>query len=132
MNAFLQTNPRKPGRRRPARTNDHGWQLSLPAEWRTMAVVPLDFQVYREYEIAAERIVGQDEDGRPCFITYTYQLTEPRSEDGEGFYLETVYGEAVSAWKLKDERWLIRRVVVQGEPLSHGRAFYSFSERMPR
>ena len=108
------------------------WCAHLPAEWAAMAIVPLDFRHYREYEMAAERVVGCDEDGAYCYTAYRFRLTEERSDDGEEFYLETIYGEIVNAWKLRDERWLIRRVVVRGEDFSHGRGFYSFSERMPR
>ena len=115
-----------------SRVDQKRWHEGLPPEWAAMAIAPLDFRHYREYEMAAERVLGSDEDGAYCYTAYSFRLTEARCDDGEEFYLETVYGETLCAWKLRDERWLIRRVIVRGEDFRHARAFYSFSDTMPR
>ena len=108
------------------------WCQHLPTEWRDYVVAPLDFSEYREYEIAAKRCFGYDIDGQPCYYTHHYALEESRSNDDEDFYQVTAYGELVCAWHLRDERWLIYRVIYTGEDCKQGRGFYSFAEQAPR
>jgi hypothetical protein len=108
------------------------WQQGLPKEWRDMAVGPLYFKHYEEYEIQAERSVGYDEDDAPCFCSHRFELNELRSEDGEEFYETTTYAESVTGWRLRDGRWLIHRIVVCHDDCRDVRGFYSFSETMPR
>ncbi|HEY3432876.1 MAG TPA: hypothetical protein VGK09_10040 [Rhodocyclaceae bacterium] len=108
------------------------WQDGLPKEWWDMAIAPLYLRHYKEYEIQAERSLGYDEDNAPCFCTHRYQLSELRSEDGEEFYEATTYAEALTAWRLRDGRWLIHRIVMRHEDCRDVRGFYSFSETMPR
>jgi hypothetical protein len=53
-----------------------------------------------------------------------------RSDDDEEFYQVVAYAELLSAWRLRDGRWLIYRLIKrEGE---RGSGFYSFSDRMPR
>ncbi|MDR1936033.1 MAG: hypothetical protein LBS49_10750, partial [Candidatus Accumulibacter sp.] len=54
------------------------WQEHLPPEYRTRVVAPLDIHRYRDHEIAAERYVGYDKDGNPCFTAYRFGFFEPR------------------------------------------------------
>jgi hypothetical protein len=96
-----------------------------------MAVPPLSFDLFREEQLEAERVFGYDADGMACYYAHRYQLREPRSDDGEEFYAAPSYGESVVAWLLRDERWLIHRIVRVGEH-GEGQSFYSFSESMPR
>lgn len=96
-----------------------------------MVIAPLSFHIHREYEMAAERVQGLDEDERCCYLKHHVRQEDLRSDDdGE---LETVlhYGEIMSAWRLRDERWLIHRSIFWGEE-EEGISFYSFSEHMPR
>jgi hypothetical protein len=116
----------------PRQPSDPDWQQALPAEWRTAALAPLTFAVHREYEIPASRIFGYDADGVPCYYRHDFVLGAPRSDDDEEFYEAVIYGEEVEAWRLRDERWLVWRIVRQGEDCGSPRGFYSFSERMPR
>lgn len=116
------------------RVRDSGgepWWRRLPAEWREMAVPPLSYDVFREAELEAERMFGYDPDGRVCYYAHRYVLREPRSDDGEDFYSAAAYAESVAAWLLRDERWLIHRIVRVGEDCD-GQSFYSFSDCMPR
>jgi len=116
----------------PKNPERYPWQEGLPKEWRDMATVPLYFRHYQEYEISAERSLGYDEDDAPCFCAHRFQLSELRSEDGEEFYEATTYAEALTAWRLRDGRWLIHRIVLRHEDCRTVRGFYSFSETMPR
>ena len=53
-----------------------------------------------------------------------------RSDDDEEFYQVAAYAEALTAWRMRDGRWLIHRLISrEGE---RGNGFYSFGDRMPR
>jgi hypothetical protein len=97
-----------------------------------MAVVPLDFVEHREYEVAARRCFGYDADGEACYYAHGYALKELRSDDDEDFYQIVTYGETVHAWRLRDERWLVHRIVHRCGEGAPGRGFYSFAEHCPR
>lgn len=101
------------------------WWRDLPEAWRVQAVEPLDFKIYREPALAAERVFGRDEDGVACFYAHRYLV--PPARPGAA---SQAYGETLSAWRLGDQRWLIHRVLIQGEQ-STGRGFYTLSETMP-
>ncbi|GAB2182168.1 hypothetical protein DLREEDagrD3_23910 [Denitratisoma sp. agr-D3] len=116
----------------PKNHEQYPWQEGLPKEWRDMTSEPLYFRHYQEYEISAERSVGYDEDDSPCFCSHRFQLSDLRSEDGEELYEETTYAESLTAWRLRDSRWLIHRIVLCHEDCRTVRGFYSFSETMPR
>jgi len=108
------------------------WQENLPLEYRALVIAPLDIRHYRDYEIAAERYVGEDEDGKPCFIAHRFGLFEPRSDDGEEFYTVLAYGESLAAWRLRDDRWLIWRKIQNEESGAEARGFYCLSQEMPK
>lgn len=115
---------------RPDREPD--WRLDLPADWQAMVVAPIRFEVCREYEIAADRTTGFDESDLPCYCAYRYVLTEPRLDDDELFYDEPVYAEKRTAWRLRDDRWLVFREVAASAGCDRVHAFYSFGDAMPR
>lgn len=117
--------------RLPAR-RDPDWRHALPAEWHAAAIAPISFAVHREYEMPASRTFGYDAEGTPCYYRHAFVLAAPRSDDDEEFYEAVVYGEEVEAWRLRDERWLVWRIVRRDEDCREPRGFYSFSERMPR
>lgn len=116
----------------PRKQPDPDWRRALPAEWHAMAVAPLDFAVHREYEMPASRTFGYDADGAACYYRHAFLLGAPRTDDDEEFYEALVYGEEVEAWRLRDERWLVWRIVRQDEDCRTPRGFYTFSETMPR
>jgi hypothetical protein len=106
------------------------WRTDLPKEWRQMVITPLSLETYRDYEMAAERCIGRDEDDIPCYSRSHFIVTETRSDDDEEFYQVAAYAESQTAWRLRDGRWLIHRIISRdGEP---GRSFFSFGESMPR
>ena len=106
------------------------WRQDLPSEWRDVVIAPLTMQTYRDYEMAAERNLGYDEDEKACYIRSSFIVTEPRTDDDEEFYQVAAYAEIMTAWRLHDGRWLVHRVITrEGE---RGHAFYSLGEHMPR
>ena len=115
-----------------ASRDSRAWLACLPGAWREMVVEPLDFVEHREYEMAASRCFGHDVDGEVCYYAHGFALNETRSDDDEDFYQVVAYSEAVNAWRLRDERWLIHRVIHQCGEGAPGRGFYSFAEQCPR
>jgi hypothetical protein len=111
---------------------DPDWRQLLPADWRAAAIAPLTFAIHREYEIPASRTLGYDEEEKACYYHHAFLLRAPCSDDDEEFYETIVYGEEVHAWRLRDERWLIWRIVRAEGDCRGNRGFYSFSENMPR
>lgn len=107
------------------------WDARLPASWSSQVRAPRRFEVFREPELAAERCFGYDAKQVACYYAHSYCIDELRSDDDEEFYLCTLYGETLTAWLLDDGRWLIHRIVRTDEH-GEGRAFYSFSQNMPR
>lgn len=112
--------------------DDVRWWQDLPADRRDLVVVPLRFDILREYEILADRTNGYDENDEACYCAYRFVLTTLRSDDDETFYEEPSYAESTVAWRLRDERWLIFRRVVGNVELGAEHCFYSFSNAMPR
>jgi hypothetical protein len=119
--------------RRSLRVQDgYAWRSGLPRDWCEQVLVPLDFRVHRDPELSAERVFGCDADGQPCYYAHRWVISEPCSDDDEEFYLLPSAGESVVAWRLRDERWLVRRVVLGSDRCTQSQPFYVFSEHMPR
>jgi hypothetical protein len=114
----------------PRQPDPTQWRIGLPPEWRDLVIPPLSLESHRDYEMAAERTIGRDEDDQPCFCRSRFIVTETRSDDDEEFYQIAAYAEALTAWRLRDDRWLIHRLITREGERGHG--FYSFGEHMPR
>ena len=108
------------------------WAEDLPKPWRSFAVVPLRFEIFREYEMSAERALGYDECDLPCYCAYRYVLTELKSDENDVFYEAPSYAESVKSWRLRDDRWLVLRNVIANFELGAVHSFFSISETMPR
>lgn len=132
MNATASAFPVRHVDRRRTRQRDARWRDSLPADWERMAVVPARIEEYRDYEADAMRLIGHDEDGHPCFTKHRFVSRRLCSDDGEDFYSVVAYAELLTAWLLRDGRWLTHRVVVREGEIENGRGFYSLGESMPR
>lgn len=134
MQMSLNMRTANAGELRRASSNVGGvrWWQDLPASWRDLVVVPITFEVSREYEMAADRTIGRDEDDEPCYCAFRYVLTELRSDDDDVFYEEAVYAESLTAWRLRDARWLILRKVTGNYLLGAVHSFFSLSDSMPR
>ncbi len=107
------------------------WKKYLPVDWRGAVEEPLYMKHFSEYEIAAERSVGYDADDRPCFTAHQFVLTRLTTDDDEEFYEAVAYSEELAAWRLRDERWLVFRMVSANQA-NPPRGFYVISPDMPR
>lgn len=120
-----------PPARSPRRNADAlDWRKDLPRQWYDCVVAPMSLKSHRDYEMAAERVVGRDEDDTPCYCRTRFIVTETRSEDDEEFYQVAAYAEALTAWRLNDGRWLIHRLITREH--ERGTGFYRFGDGMPR
>lgn len=106
------------------------WSAGLPAEWREQVVVALDFVHFREYEMAATRCFGYDEDGQGCYYAHDYALEALRSDDDESFYQVVAHGESQRAWRLRDGRWL-SLTQQHNEECAPRRPCFTLGERPP-
>lgn len=123
--------PRGP-HRHPGQPCRPRWQARLPERWRAEAIAPASFRVYREYEVPARRVVGEDSAGEPCFCAYDYRLTDLRSDDDEELYCALAYEETVRAWRLRDGRWLVHRYRLPFGEDGEAIADLGFQTQMPR
>jgi hypothetical protein len=112
--------------------HDVPWRRKLPSAWKDLVVAPISFDIFQEFEIAADRTLGYDEDDQPCYCASRYVVSELRSDDDDVFYEEPVHAETLLAWRLRDERWLIFRKIVGNCGLGAAHSFFSFSDSMPR
>lgn len=112
--------------------DEAAWLAWLPREWRDRVVAPLDFVEHRDYEVSASRCLGYDVDREVCYYAHGYALDEIRSDDDEEYYQVVVYSETVHAWRLRDDRWLVHRIVHHCGEGAPGRGFYSFAAQCPR
>jgi len=97
----------------------------LPETWRDSVESPLYVTEFREYEIDARRCVGYDADDQPCYTAHHYVL----GTDQPG--RPAVYAEEMAAWRLRDDRWLVFRIIGVGTS-ALPRGFYVISPEMPR
>jgi hypothetical protein len=128
------TKPWSPDHQPRGKRHQHGkpaWRHHLPQEWQDAIEAPLYFEQHREYEISAGRSVGYDADDRPCFTSHYYLLTSLASDDDEEFYEVITYCEEMSAWRMRDGRWLIYRQKSDNQCNQPG-SFYIFATCMPR
>lgn len=108
------------------------WNEGLPAEWQEQVVAPLYFDHYMDYVVTAARILGRDEDDNACYCAHSYVLEESRGPEMPAGFRTVAYAESLRAWRLRDGRWLIHRVVVRDGELDKAHGFFSLAESMPR
>jgi hypothetical protein len=75
--------------------------------------------VNRDRWARAERWIGFDEEDLPCYCHYRFPVSETLHED-------------LVAWRMRDGRWLIHRMITTGADGRTAYDFYVFSERMPK
>jgi hypothetical protein len=118
------------GKTAPKRASHLGlgvdWGERLPQLWRSLTVAPLWVDVNRDQEAGAERWMGYDEEEQPCYCRYRFQLPVG------SLIGEQLYREDLAAWRMRDGRWLIHRVITSQADGVTSYAFYAFSESMPR
>lgn len=115
----------------PAESTHHPWRNGLPGCWLEKVVQPSGFEIQREYEVAAARVLGHDANDIPCFCAYSYALTQLCCEDDDVLYEIVVYAEERVGWRLTDGRWLIRHAVSATEDCDHSRSWLTLSDAMP-
>lgn len=104
------------------------WGERLPMLWRSLTVGPLWVDVNRDADAGAERWVGYDEEELPCYCRYRFQVPIGAISHGS----KGVYSEDLAAWRMRDGRWLIHRIINCQAEGKTAYAFYAFSESMPR
>lgn len=108
------------------------WQEGLPLGLQGLVVPPVCLDVFREYEMQAERIQGRDAANTPCYCEFRYVLTELRSDDDEVFYEAPVYAETLTSWRMLDERWLVCRTTLNRNEACGAQTSLTISDCMPR
>lgn len=117
----------------PARARQaQRWKSDLPAHLTALVVEPVSLEVHREYEMQAERVQGRDRENAPCFYEHRYVLTQLRTDDDDVFYEVPVYVEALTSWRLIDERWLVCRTTIDRLGRAGAQTQFTLSASMPR
>lgn len=125
LTASERTCPHQDGR-------DIRWRKNLPTAWQSLVAVPVRFDIFQEYEIPAERTVGHDVRDMACYCAFSFVLSALKSDDGEFFYETPAHAESLTAWQLRDGRWLIYREAVADFDQGTVHRFFSFSDLMPQ
>jgi len=105
----------------------HNWCGYLPDAWADRVEAPLWVEEFQEYQLDAQRWVGYDADEQPCYTAHHYALPAQDASAGAA----VAYSEVLAAWRLRDERWLVFRLIGAGGA-ALPRGFYVFSPEMPR
>ena len=108
------------------------WMDGLPPDLIGMVVEPVRFDIASDFELAADRSLGLDAEGQACFCAFRYVRTALRSDDDEIYYQAPVYAETVTAWRLKDSRWLASHTTIGNFDAGAARTWLSISQDMPR
>lgn len=107
------------------------WQEGLPPEWADQVIAPLYFDHYMDYQIAAARILGRDEDDHVCYCAHSFVLESPATNGVHRQPAAMTYAESLRAWRLRDGRWLTHRVVVAPGATDKPRGFFALSNTRP-
>jgi len=108
------------------------WSERLPVVWRSLAIGPLWVDVHRDLELASERWVGYDEEESPCYCRYRFRVEGGVRDGLTGDANDGGYSEDLAAWRMRDGRWLIHRIIMCQVSAITSYGFYAFSESMPR
>lgn len=123
--------PWLPVGKRQALRHRHNWCRYLPEAWQDQVVAPLDVVAFREYEMDAERWVGRDGDDLPCYTAHRFVILAAEDRPGPAGTPRVAYSEEMAAWRLRDDRWLVFRMI-GAAAVTLPRGFYSISPAMPR
>lgn len=142
MNQALYISGYNDGRSRKAKRATHlahelDWQARLPPSWKGQVVVPLWVNVHRDHEVGAERWLGFNEDDQPCYCRYRFVVSGQEAPDHEAqgeteTERRVSYCEDLTAWLMRDGRWVIHREILSQAERPTSYSFYALSERMPR
>lgn len=104
------------------------WAARVPVLWRDLTIGPLWVDVHRDPDAGAERWMGYDEDEQPCYCRYRFQVPIGALNNAA----DSLFREDLAAWRMRDGRWLIHRIIHCHADEATAYAFYAFSESMPR
>jgi hypothetical protein len=112
----------------------HGnqWADDLPSPLKDLVVPPICLDVFKEYELQADRTCGRDAAGQACYYASRLFQSELRSDDDEAYFEYPVYAEAHTSWRLLDERWLTCHTVVTNCEEAGFQTSFTVNETMPR
>lgn len=108
------------------------WSERVPVLWRGLTVGPLWVDVFRDSQAGAERWVGYDEEEAPCYCRYRFQVDIGALGGEADGGVHPQYLEDLAAWRMRDGRWLIHRIIRCHADGDTSYSFYAFSEQMPR
>lgn len=108
------------------------WSDDLPPILKDLVVLPIRFDVAREYEMLADHTLGRDASNEPCYCAFRFVLTQLCSDDDEVFYEVPAHAELLTSWRLLDERWLVCRTTVNDFDRGEFQTSLSLSDSMPR
>lgn len=128
---YISEYDEKAASRRPIKRASHlgqgvHWDARLPRSWRDLTIGPLWVDVHRDADLGAERWVGYDEEELPCLCRYCFRHV------GDERDAERAFAEDLMAWRMRDGRWLIHRIITSPDNGGTSYAFYAFADKMPR
>lgn len=120
--------------RRPFVGEPADWQALLPPHLLALVVHPVRSEAFRDDELPAERALGYDLRGEPCFCVCRHVLSElDAGGDEERLHESPVLSECLTAWRLRDGGWLVHRSVRRfGLCGAAAYEFFQLSETLPR
>lgn len=88
---------------------DIPWTQGLPPQYHANTIAPQYFERFEDEEAHAQRVRGFDDCGGVCYYAHAYAFTHPVVDEEDCFFDEESYREEVTAWRLNNGSWLVRR-----------------------
>ena len=108
------------------------WQSDVPWYIKDMVIEPFEFTVHQDYEILADRTVGNDLQDEPCYCAYRYVETRLQSEDDDLLYVAPVFAQTISSWRMLSGHWLVLTKTYPDLQTGQFHSAITVSEAMPR
>jgi hypothetical protein len=126
--------PEKRAKRASHLGREVDWSTRVPQLWRGLTIGPIWVDVNRDLDAGAERWMGYDEEESPCYCRYRFEVDiGSLAESAQaGQVPRPGYVEDLAAWRMRDGRWLIHRIIMCHADGRKSYDFYAFSESMPR
>ena len=108
------------------------WESDVPWYMKDMVVAPFEFTVHQDYEILADRTVGNDLQNEACYCAYRYVETRLQSEDDDVVYVAPVYAQTISSWRMLNGYWLVLTKTYLEFDTGKFQSAITISKAMPR
>lgn len=82
------------------------WTEFLPREYQNSVISPKTFVHHTEPSVSADKIIGYDAAGTPCFYFHSFLLMEEGFDVDEFPILINAYYECVVAWRHWQGQWI--------------------------